>query len=270
MQEHAVITGGADGIGRAVAERYARGGRRVTLVDRDAGRAEAVCRELRAAGGAAGVVAADLAQLQGVTDALRALAALPPAAVFVHCAGISAVGPFAVSDQAQQRRVLDVNLRAPLLLTAGLLRTGLVAPGGSLVFVASLSVFTSYPGAAVYAASKDGLAAYARSLRAALRSRDVHVLTVYPGPTRTAHARRYSPDNRREGRRMAPAQLAELIVAAVERRDAELVPGAANRLVAGMGRLLPGLAELLMRKTIFERLPPGGLAERRREEEHER
>jgi short-subunit dehydrogenase len=86
----------------------------------------------------------------------------------------------------------------------------------------------------------------------------VRVLTVYPGPTRTAHARRYSPDNRREGRRMPPARLAELLFAAVERRDAALIPGLANRLVAAVGRLAPALAEELMRKTILDKLPPPG------------
>jgi hypothetical protein len=81
------------------------------------------------------------------------------------------------------------------------------------------------------------------------------VLTVFPGPTRTAHARRYSPDNRREQRRMAPDLLAELIAGAVECGQSSLIPGVANRLVAALGRLAPPLAETLMRRTIFERLP---------------
>jgi len=168
------------------------------------------------------------------------------------------VGAFAGSALAAQLAVLDVNLRAPLLLTAGLLARGRVAPGGTLVFIASLSVFTGYPGAAVYAASKDGVAAYARSLRVALEQRGINVLTVFPGPTRTAHARRYSPDNRREGRRMAPERLAELLAVAVERRQATLIPGAGNRLFAILGRLCPPLLDHAMRKTILEKLATPG------------
>lgn len=251
---HWVITGGADGIGRAVAERAARAGHAVTIVDRDRARGEETCRALAALGAAAHSVAADLGSAAGRAEALAALGRLAPADVVVHSAGISAVGAFAEASLAAQGAVLDVNLRAPMQLTAGLLGAGLVRPGGSLVFIASLSVFTSYPGAAVYAASKDGLAAYARSLRAALGGRGVAVLTVYPGPTRTAHARRYSPDNRREGRRMPPERLAALIVAAVAARRAELVPGAANRLIARIGRFAPALTEALMRKTILEPL----------------
>lgn len=254
-QPHCVVTGGADGIGRAVAERFARAGYRITILDRDVERAAAACGAIRAAGGIAAVIAADLARPEGVSLALRQLAALPPADVVVHSAGISAVGRFAEGELGRQLAVLDVNLRAPLQLTAGALRAGLVAPGSTLVYIASLSVFTGYPGAAAYAASKDGLAAYARSLRAALAGRGVHVLTVYPGPTRTAHARRYSPDNRREGRRMPPERLAGLIFDAVERRNVALIPGFANRLIAAVGRLNPALTEELMRRTILDKLP---------------
>jgi len=252
---HCVVTGGADGIGRAVAERFARAGYMVTILDRDAERAAEVCRAIRAAGGVAGFIRADLAQAEEVAGALRHLAALPPATVFVHSAGISAVGRFAEGQISRQHAVLDVNLRAPMQLTAGVLRAGLLVPGATLVYIASLSVYTGYPGAAVYAASKDGLAAYARSLRAALAGQGVNVLTVYPGPTRTAHARRYSPDNRREQRRMLPEQMAGLLYAAAERRDAALIPGPANQLIATLGRLAPALTEALMRRNILDKLP---------------
>jgi short-subunit dehydrogenase len=127
--------------------------------------------------------------------------------------------------------------------------------GGGIVFLASLSVFTGYPGALGYAASKDGLAAYARSLRAALRKRRINVLTVFPGPTRTAHARRYSPNNANEARRMPPEQLAALIAAAVAARRPRLIPGLPNRIFALLGRTLPRLTEFAMRKTIYDRLP---------------
>lgn len=254
-QRHCVVTGGADGIGRAIVERFAQASYAVTIVDRDAGRAAEVCRAIRERGGAANSICADLARATDIAETLRQLAELPPADVFVHSAGISAVGRFAEGALARQYAVLDVNLRAPMQLTAGVLRVGLLAQHATLVYVASLSVFTSYPGAIVYAASKDGLAAYARSLRAALAARDVNVLTVYPGPTRTAHARRYSPDNRREGRRMPPEQLAEFLYAASERRDRDLIPGLGNWLAATLGRFAPALAEELMRRTILDKLP---------------
>jgi short-subunit dehydrogenase len=252
---HCVITGAADGIGRALALRFAAAGWSVTGIDRDALRAEHTLAAIEALGGEARFVLADLASASELDAALLQLEDLPPAGALVHCAGISAVGRFVAVEPARQQAVLDVNLRAPLALTAGMLRAGRIARGGALVCVASLSCFTSYPGASVYAASKDGLASFARSMRAALRPQGVRVLTVYPGPTRTAHARRYSPDNRREHRRMPPELLADLIFEALLRRRDTLVPGAGNRLFALAGRWLPGLTEWAMRKTILERLP---------------
>jgi short-subunit dehydrogenase len=252
---HSVITGAADGIGRAVALECARRGVAVTCVDRDVTRLAALEAELTALGAAAGVVPADLATPEEVARVAATLADGPPIDLLVHSAGISAVGRFLAVDPVQQRAVLAVNLTAPILLSEALLGRGRIARGGTLVFLASLSVFTGYPGALGYAASKAGLAAYARSLGAAVRRRGINVLTVFPGPTRTAHARRYAPDNANEDRRMAPERLAELIAAAVAARRRRLVPGAANRLFAGVGRIAPALTEYAMRKTILDRLP---------------
>jgi len=247
-RRHCVVTGGANGIGRAVVEWYVRDGWLVTIIDREAPQIN------RAAQAATTFIQADLAHSEGIDRALRHLAALPAANVVVQSAGINAVGAFAASAIDEQLTVLDVNLRAPLHLTAGLLRFALLAPRATLVFIASLSVYTGYPGAAVYAASKDGLSSYARSLRVALAQRHMNVITVYPGPTRTAHARRYSPDNRRESRRMAPERVAACIAAAVEQRRARVIPGVTNQAVALIGSVAPTLTMYAMRKTIFERL----------------
>jgi short-subunit dehydrogenase len=105
----------------------------------------------------------------------------------------------------------------------------------------------------VYAATKDGLAAFARSLRVA-NYNNQKVLTVFPGPTRTAHAARYSPDNERAGRRMPPARLADEIYTAVHAHHSRLIPGPANKAAALAGRLAPGLMMRLMRRAIFDPL----------------
>ncbi len=252
---HIVITGAADGIGRALALHYAQLGAAVTGVDFDPERAEATRSDLAALGAAAGFVLADLAVPQDVARVAATLAAGPPIDLLVHSAGISAVGRFAEVDPARQRAVLAVNFTAPLLLSEALLGKQRIARGGTLVFLASLSVFTGYPGALGYAASKDGLTAYARSLRPAVRKRGINVLTVFPGPTRTAHARRYAPNNANEARRMAPAQLAALIAGAVATRRRHLVPGLPNQVFALLGRSFPRLTEFAMRKTLYDQLP---------------
>jgi short-subunit dehydrogenase len=149
---------------------------------------------------------------------------------------------------------MAVNLTAPMVITARMLASSRIRPGGTVVLISSLSHFVGYPGAAVYAATKDGLASYARSLRVALAPQRIHVLVVFPGPTRTAHARRYSPDNSREDKRMPPAELAHQILQAVDRRQWTLIPGWNNRLFAIASRLAPSLVEQSMRKIIYEKL----------------
>ena len=253
-EKHCVITGAADGIGRALAHAFGAAGYRITGIDRDEMLSARTHAELTERGIHATFLHADLTERADVARIVAGLATDAPIDCLIHCAGISAVGRFARADLMVQARVLDLNLRAPLLLTAGLLARRWLAPGGTIVFIASLSCFTGYPGAASYAASKDGVAAFARSLRVGLAASGLHVLTVYPGPTRTAHARRYSPDNRREARRMPPAVLAARVLAAVRAGQGTLIPGLGNRLFALIGTVAPGLAESVMRKTVFERL----------------
>ncbi len=251
-----LITGAAGGIGRALALRFGRAGHEILGLDVDAEGAERTLDELRGAGIRASFLVGDLARELEVT---RLLGELPegPLAVCIHNAGTNAVAPFERTDFEEQRRVVDLNLRAPMRLTAALLRMGSLASGSGLIFLSSLSHYVGYPGAAAYAASKDGLASYARSLRVALAGQNIGVLTVYPGPTRTSHARLHSPDNSREERRMDPVELAERIHQAFARGDRVLVPGGTNRLFAALGHWLPGLTDRSMKRGILDKLPSG-------------
>ena len=241
------ITGAAAGIGLALAREYAGAGYAVEGIDREPK------TEVR---GAAAVRQADLARLDGC-EAAADILGREPLAVLIHNAGINSVAAFEGSDPATAERLLAVNLLAPMLLTSRLLQSRALVEGSGLVFVSSLSRFVGYPGAAVYAASKDGLASYARSLAVALAPRGVRVLTVYPGPTRTEHARRHSPPGSSEARRMPPEVLAARVRRAAEAGRRTLVPGAGNALAAAVGHLAPRLAERAMRRVIYERLPPG-------------
>ena len=199
-------------------------------------------------------IIANLASQTDIEQVLEKLVSGPAIDILIHNAGINAAGRFVDIPLEQQQTVVDVNLLAPMLLTAGLLNRKKILEGGTLVFLSSLSHFVSYPGAATYAATKDGLASYARSLSVSLAGKNISVLSVFPGPTRTAHARRYSPDNRTEHKRMPPNVLAQKIYNSVATGKRMLVPGFGNRFFALCGRYLPGIVELAMRKAIFDKL----------------
>ena len=247
--KHAVITGAAHGIGKALAHRFAQAGYAITGVDVDAAGAAIVERELDAR-----FVIADLRSEADIARALPELIQGKAIDVLIHNAGINAVGRFFDINTEDHEKVIALNLYAPMLLTAALLKADLIAKGASIAFISSLAHYTSYPGAATYAATKSGLASCARSLSIALAPQNIHVTTIFPGPTRTAHARRHSPHNTREEKRMPPETLAHHIFRGIKKKKHLIVPGATNRTLALLGKWCPPLMAYAMRKVILEKL----------------
>lgn len=243
-----LITGAAAGIGKALAQEYITDGHQVIGIDFDEHRAEQTQAEL---GDNLRFVIADLSQHDSLEAVITGLDTVFD--VVIHNAGISEVGYFEHSNPNNQKRVIDINLTAPLIVTRHLLAHAMLTDTASVVFMSSLSHYVSYPGASVYGATKTGLASYARTLSVAYPK--LHVLTVYPGPTRTEHARKYSPDNSREDKRMSPDTLAEKIIGAIESQDRVLIPSPANWVFAILGRLTPALTNFAMRKTVLEKFP---------------
>ena len=244
------ITGAAGGIGLALARRFAAEGRPILGIDADAEAVRRASAILEGEGVDARFVVADLRTDAGLDRIVDALADGPPLGILVQNAGVNAVGRLAEMPRDRIREILAVNLTAPLILTAELRRLGRMRSETKIVFVSSLSYYVGYPGASTYAASKDGLAAYANAVPVEGR----RTLTVFPGPTRTEHARRHSPDNRREHRRMDPVRLADAIVRAVDEGRRILIPGPANRVLAALGSMAPRLTEWAMRRAILDKL----------------
>ncbi len=240
----AVVTGAAGGIGRALTRRLAMLGCQVVTVDVRPVDPRETSRHIQT----------NLAEPTAYETILNEMRGIGPVSLLVHCAGTNSVGRFGEIDAADHQRTLNVNLLTPMLLTGAALRHKLIAPGGAVVFVSSLSHFVSYPGASVYAASKDGLTSYARSLYVAGAAFGLDCLTVFPGPTRTEHARLYSPKGASEARRMHPDVVAAAIADAITKRRRSLVPGKLNRAYAVLGRYWPSLTERVMRRHVFEPL----------------
>ena len=179
----AVVTGGARGIGLAVAQRAALSGATVVLWDRDAD---------RLAQAAASIPNASSVVLD-LTDeaAVRSAAAETQAAqgridILVNNAGITGGNaPTWELPAAEWRRVVEVNLIAPYLVSAAVL-PGMVAQGyGRVVNVASVAGKEGNPNASHYSASKAGLIALTKSLGKELAGKGVLVNCITPAAAQT-------------------------------------------------------------------------------------
>jgi len=182
----AVVTGGARGIGLAVARRMIQSGAAVSIWDADPAKAE----ESRAALAADGTVTAevlDLADELAVAEATAStLKAHGKVDILVNNAGITGGNmPVAEIPAAQWRRVVEVNLTAPFLVCQALV-PHLVANGwGRVVNVASVAGKEGNPNAAHYSASKAGLIGLTKSLAKELATKNVLVNCVTPAAAKT-------------------------------------------------------------------------------------
>ncbi len=175
---HALVTGGGQGIGAAVARGLTGAGARVTVLGRRAGTLGSIV----AAGSAVGYVIAD------VTDAAAlesALAALTPVDILVNNAGAAESAPFARTTRALWERMLAVNLTGVFAATQALL-PGMLARGwGRVVTIASTAGLTGYPYVSAYVAAKHGAIGLTRALAREVAGSGVTVNAVCPGYTET-------------------------------------------------------------------------------------
>jgi short-subunit dehydrogenase len=174
----ALVTGASGGLGQAIARALAARGARVVLTARRAEVLEPLAAET---GGR--VVASDLSRRDEVE---RLVAEAGPVDVLVANAGIPGSGPLESFTVEQIDRALDVNLRAPMIMTRLMAEGMAERGGGQIVFVSSLSGKAGTARSSVYAATKFGLRGFAQSLREDLRPRGVGVSTVFPGFIRDA------------------------------------------------------------------------------------
>ncbi|MGH3624998.1 MAG: SDR family NAD(P)-dependent oxidoreductase [Sciscionella sp.] len=213
------MTGASSGIGAAIAVRLADAGARLILHGQDGARLAAMAERT---GGVP--LPADFscpaALLAAIEQALQHPGGVD---VLVNNAGIGWAGRLGEMTGDQVRRLVAVNLLAPLELTRALV-PGMVAKGhGHIVFVTSIAGRSGVAGEAVYAATKAGLDAFADSLRFELAGTGVHVGVVVPGVVDTPFfTRRGRPYARARPRPVPPERVADAVLRAISRTSAEL------------------------------------------------
>ncbi len=198
----AVVTGATSGIGQATARALAQAGMGVFLVGRNAARLSAAARGLPR-GKLRGTAQADLASLDDLRALILRILALGHVDLLVHCAGEYDWSESGRFDPERFALLFDVNVRAPYLLTQGLL-VALARAKGQVVFVNSSVVRGAGEGVALYKSTQHALQGLTDSLRQDLNRRGIRVTSLYPGRTATPRMARIY---RREGKRYKPALL---------------------------------------------------------------
>ena len=195
----AVITGATEGIGRALAEEFARHGHALLLVARDEAALQLVASKLAAAHGVEVQVAAqDLSTAEGcagVEDALRRSGFY--ADILVNNAAIMSAGFFQDQDIAAMRRLIDLNASAVVDLTLRFLPGMLARRSGGVLNVASMEGFMPVPYQATYAAAKAFVLSLSRALAYETMYTGVRISALAPGGVATKlHAKAGAENSR--------------------------------------------------------------------------
>ena len=188
FQDRAVlVTGGAQGIGRAIAAGFAREGARVMLADVNVMRAEQTAVELRASGAQAAAYGIDLERVTEIPDLIEhTVRELGRLDVLVNDAGVEFGEPFFEVTQATWDSHLNVNLRAMFFTTQAAARWMKDHGGGAVVNIASVQGAVFSPRFIPYTVSKSGVRGLTSVLAVALAPHRIRVNAVAPGWCNTA------------------------------------------------------------------------------------
>jgi short-subunit dehydrogenase len=178
---HVVITGGSQGIGEALAERFVQSGSRVLVVARNEAKLEALAQRI----GADYLVAdlTDASQVDALLD--RSKEKLGHIDVLVNNAGIETAGALNQTSREALRQVARLNFEAPLILTRDFLSHMLERDSGHIVQISSLAGVIPFVGQAAYAGSKAAVTNFSESVRLELADTPIGLTIIAPGPTNT-------------------------------------------------------------------------------------
>jgi NAD(P)-dependent dehydrogenase (short-subunit alcohol dehydrogenase family) len=180
-----LVTGASSGIGRTTSQLLARLGARVALLARDEARLQQTLDSLAGSGHSMDVF--DLAAIDEIPALLkRSAKEQGPLAGLFHCAGVGTIIPVSILKGKYIDPVLDVSIKAALLLTRGFCQKGVHKEGpASIVFMSSISSLCGVKGLSIYSASKAAIDGAVRALACELAPRGIRVNSIAGGAVET-------------------------------------------------------------------------------------
>lgn len=187
----ALVSGGATGMGGAAAKLIAAEGASVAIVDRNVGGGEETAAAIRAAGGEATFIEADVSEEGSVGRAVNeAVAKLGPITALFNHAGSIVIKPFLETTFQEWEWLMAVNVRSMFLMTRAVLPHMIGAGGGSIVCTSSISAVAATPNEVLYDTTKGACHMFARAIAVEFRDKGVRCNAVCPGFIETPHGNR--------------------------------------------------------------------------------
>jgi len=181
-----VVTGASSGIGKAIAERFARAGDTVIALARSRGRLNMLVRSLRLEGVRCSAMVCDLRDEQAVKKTFRTMfRQFGSIDILINNAGVTRFKSFSETSVKDFDEIVDTNLRALFLSTQQVLPQFVRRRKGLIINVLSFATIKIYSKSSVYSASKSGATVMMDVLREETRSKGIQVLNVHPGAVRT-------------------------------------------------------------------------------------
>jgi short-subunit dehydrogenase len=240
---YALVAGGSDGLGFAFAEAAARRGLNLVLIARQAERLQAAAERLKAAYRVDVIaIAADMADYEHVAAQIRAL----PVSIglLIYNAAYAPIGLFEHAGEEQLSLAVDVNVKAPLLLTRLLTEPMIAQKRGGIVLMSSLAGGQGSPNIATYAATKSFNAILAEGLWKELKPHGIDVVACCAGAILTPGYRKAEKTKPAPGT-LEASEVAEQALNALGKGPI-VIPGGVNKI----GRFV--LSRILSRKAAIE------------------
>ena len=191
----ALVTGGGRGIGRSIALALSKAGARLFLTARSTGELESVAGEIRAEGGEADFLAADLSRSEGVEAVFGALRRRYGALdLLVNNAGLGLSGPLMEFPAESLELLLAVNVKGLFLCCQQAMRLMVPARRGYIINISSVVGFKGYANQAAYAASKHAVMGITKSLAVEAQPHGIRVSAILPGAVDTGLMQALRPD----------------------------------------------------------------------------